>query len=567
MTTSLRRFFQLFIILGVLSSVVYFSTWSGMAQATADTLHWQITWDFENDHHAVLKAEVPLTAASSCTYEAPINSCHIVGTVPIHDGKAWFDGLGYIQCTLPTADEIRTQVRDNCQVQLAPVCFVENGMFWMLAEAEPVVTLPLDGSHPLPNPIFTHAHVELDMPPDYLRTIWKFPGPPEVVVEHNLTTPPPPPSPSMPDILTALSPNPPYVFALYDCQRQDGGCYLQQWANSTFLGDGVLPRGVEFFVHFNNTIQIGYSPVEDSYFRGSIDKVIIDPGNFIDHGIIPLSDARYGAGQGERYSFLSGTPRADMNGDGKSDLLWRHAISGTLSVWAMDKATRLNAIPIVSAAWPSSSWQVVGINDFNHDANVDLLWQNDTSGRLAIWLMDNITHTSGLLLDGPLDLNWRVAGTADFNNDGQPDVLWHHSVSGMAAVWFFEGTKPNGTLVALDPPAMDAAWRIAGIGEFNYDDQADILWRHQNSGALVVWLMNGIQRVEERALIPGELADANWQIAALWDVDDNGATDIIWRNQISGRLVLWAMDGTTRLCGRFLMPDMEALNWQVVGPR
>ena len=37
-------------------------------------------------------------------------------------------------------------------------------------------------------------------------------------------------------------------------------------------------------------------------------------------------------------------------------------------------------------------------------------------------------------------------------------------------------------------------WRIAGVGDFNADGKADIVWRH-NSGSVAIWLMNGTQVV------------------------------------------------------------------------
>ena len=50
----------------------------------------------------------------------------------------------------------------------------------------------------------------------------------------------------------------------------------------------------------------------------------------------------------------------------------------------------------------------------------------------------------------------------------------------------------NGTCIAasgsLGVVGMD--WGIQGVGDFNGDSRADILWRH-SSGAVHLWLMNG----------------------------------------------------------------------------
>ncbi|MBF0549528.1 MAG: hypothetical protein HQK60_03230 [Deltaproteobacteria bacterium] len=38
----------------------------------------------------------------------------------------------------------------------------------------------------------------------------------------------------------------------------------------------------------------------------------------------------------------------------------------------------------------------------------------------------------------------------------------------------------------------DLNWKIQGIGDFNGDKAADILWRHAVSGEVYLWTMNGV---------------------------------------------------------------------------
>ena len=75
---------------------------------------------------------------------------------------------------------------------------------------------------------------------------------------------------------------------------------------------------------------------------------------------------------------------------------------------------------------------------------------------------------------------------------------------------------------------------VAGIGNFNLDDKSDVVWRHA-SGTVVVWLMDGTTRLEEGS--PGS-RDSEWSIVAVADFTGFGVTSILWQHT-SGALSRW----------------------------
>ena len=68
--------------------------------------------------------------------------------------------------------------------------------------------------------------------------------------------------------------------------------------------------------------------------------------------------------------------------------------------------------------------------------------------------------------------------------------------------------------------------------------------------------------------MPESLTDTNWRVVSSRDFDGDGKTDLLWRHAVSGRLVVWWMDGIYRRAGGFTSPDgaLETA-WTVVGPR
>src|SRR5262249_44688798 len=70
-----------------------------------------------------------------------------------------------------------------------------------------------------------------------------------------------------------------------------------------------------------------------------------------------------------------------------------------------------------------------------------------------------------------------------------------------------------------------------------------ITWRHAGSGQDVVWLMNGAAIAW--AQFAPTVADTNWEIKAILDLDGDRKPDFVWRNKANGLNTAWQMDGGT----------------------
>ena len=212
---------------------------------------------------------------------------------------------------------------------------------------------------------------------------------------------------------------------------------------------------------------------------------------------------------------------SDFDGDGKADILWRNADSGTNTLWFMDGGQIKGGATLLQVV--GRDWQIQGSGDFDRDGKADILWRNSGSGSNTLWLMDGATIKAGVSLTEVASTTWQIQGTGDFDGDGNLDILWRNLASGENLAWLMEGAVARGSLQFSS--LASNTWKVQATADFNGDGRADILWRNFTSGENVLWFTG----FSTGSTLP-QVSDLNWQIQGADDFDGNGTADILWRN-------------------------------------
>lgn len=155
------------------------------------------------------------------------------------------------------------------------------------------------------------------------------------------------------------------------------------------------------------------------------------------------------------------------------------------------------ASPLTSGAGlleAASGWSVTHTGDFNGDGKADILFRH-ADGRVAMWLMNGLALISGGGL--PLDSSWSVTHVGDFNGDGKSDILWRNS-NGAVAAWLMNGLNNTGAVALL---GADPNWRVTHIGDYNGDGKADVVWRNAADGSIALWLIDGTTVLSQAVIL------------------------------------------------------------------
>lgn len=243
----------------------------------------------------------------------------------------------------------------------------------------------------------------------------------------------------------------------------------------------------------------------------------------------------------------------DLDGDGRTDLLWSHTNGGNY-LWRMYGETLRSAGPLPGVP---SGWRVGAVGDVNADAKADVVWRRDT-GENYLWLMDGATVTGSFPLTS-VDTTWSLVGTGDLDSNGTSDLFWRRNQGNY--VWLMDGASVS---LSTSTASADATWIAGGMGDFDGDGHADVFWHRPTASGSIetyIWFMQGasVRLAAPATTIPG----AGWKPVGFGDLDRDGKADILWRKD-NGQNYLWLMDGG-QLRQALPLPSLSP-EWTVASP-
>jgi hypothetical protein len=253
--------------------------------------------------------------------------------------------------------------------------------------------------------------------------------------------------------------------------------------------------------------------------------------------------------------------RGDVDGDGRSDAVWRNFSTGDNYLYPMNGLAILGNEGYVRGV-PDQDWQIRGIGDFNGDGKADFVWRNSTTGETYVFLMDGTAIIGEGYLRTVADPNWACCGVGDFNGDGKDDIGWRNEATGDHYIYMMDGLNilPSEGYIRT---VADLNWYPAGLADFNGDGKTDIVWRNDATGDTYVFLMNGLAVAGEGYL--RTVANLDWDIVAVADLDGDGRADIVWRNGASGEDYLFPMAGLAIRATEGYLRTVSDLTWHIVG--
>src|SRR5437773_842704 len=201
--------------------------------------------------------------------------------------------------------------------------------------------------------------------------------------------------------------------------------------------------------------------------------------------------------------------RGDLDGNGTADLVLRQTQTGDLWLLTTAAGTAQTALANYVPGVPLA-WRVAAIADVDGDGKSDLIWQDAVTGDVSVWLMSDGKILRAQFVAFGVPLAWRIVGAADLDGDDKADLVWWHGQTGDVAIWLLDGTLVRANAV-IHTAALPGTFQIAKVADVDGDGRADLIWRQVAAwGNMTAWLMNGVS-VKQGAFLLSSVHEA-WQL-------------------------------------------------------
>lgn len=200
------------------------------------------------------------------------------------------------------------------------------------------------------------------------------------------------------------------------------------------------------------------------------------------------------------------------------DILWHNSLTNETQIWYIDGFKVSHRETVLGddgkATLVGPPWSIVGISfDAFQSGDPSIVWHQSVTQETQFWGMFNskvsyrqtvIGETGSPAYVGP---PFSIVGVGDFNGSLTDDLLWHNSVTNETQIWFMHFDRVSSRATVLgetgSPAYVGSPFNIVGVGDFDGDGRADIVWHHKDTHETQIWFLKDY-RVIRRGTVIGE---------------------------------------------------------------
>jgi hypothetical protein len=147
------------------------------------------------------------------------------------------------------------------------------------------------------------------------------------------------------------------------------------------------------------------------------------------------------------------------------------------------------------------------------------------------------------------------------NVDSTKKIFWQDAYNGQVS---YSLLNSKGDYVENEKYLnVGPEWYSNGVGDFDADGNTDILWRNYINGKNIIWLLDKNSKVKQGVDLPIVPVNSGWKIEGIGNFNTDKVSDIVWRNPNSDDTVMWLLDKNGNFQSGVTQPKVGKTEWEI----
>ena len=258
------------------------------------------------------------------------------------------------------------------------------------------------------------------------------------------------------------------------------------------------------------TVPLVFIQNATAYFRGiDTDGNISEIVNYTVSNIISGSEKSASTG--------------DLNGDGRADIVMTidqsgHPADGSTGAWLIQENQ--------TAAWGdlstrTSGWEIFGTGKTAAGKDTDDVYIRSYDNVIGAWTTGDDGKVTGWETVGEFSADTQIVGLGDFNGNEQTDLLLRNNNGAVGC--FFTSEEKHGWNYFQ---SIGDEWKLSAVGDLNGDGRDDVVLKH-DAGFAGCWLT---QEDGTMAWADLDTLPAGFEIVGAGDFNGDGTDDVLLKS-------------------------------------